>query len=105
MVDALQEFDISISHETFRQITLGNRGAKYSELRAVADIIGPHVSDEVAGDVLEWLLRGPYNDGPTRPDASSSNPRYINRAPDATVIRFPIERIGRKDHSPEVSHG
>lgn len=97
MAEALRPFGISMSYETFRQVKLGNRGARYSELQAIAEIVSPHVEPEV-GDALEWLLAGLYN-GPDAPSVDGANPRYLKPQPDVVtnVIDLDAARRRRRD--------
>lgn len=74
MVEAMEPYGVNISHETFRQITLGNRPASVPELSAVAEVAGPYLEPEV-GDAFTWLIRGYSDNAPT--PVGGAIPRYL----------------------------
>ena len=75
MSEAMTDYNVHISHETFRQTTLGNRPATVPELSAVAEIAGPYLEPEV-GDVFTWLAQG-YSGGNGTDASGGAIPRYL----------------------------
>lgn len=71
---------------------------KYSEIQAIADIVDEHISPEV-GDPLEWLLRGPYNDGPRPSSADVGIPRYLKTGPSKPLATVTDIRTRKTAHS------